>query len=132
MQLVVERRMSRALPKALIIESNGVIGLELTDLLDTEAGCSVCAVVSTARAAIDAIAEHQPDLVIADLRVITAQGFSLEAISHGHHRLVVVTGDQQSADEHVRDGTPCLMKPFSGQALLHEVTEALRYTQPSQ
>jgi DNA-binding response OmpR family regulator len=120
------RAMFNAIPKVVVIENNALIGLELADVLTAEAGCSVCATVDSVEAALSAIAQHRPDLVVADLRVVTAQGYPVAAIQSEHHRLMLFTGDQQAADEYVGTSIPVLLKPFSSSDFVQKVAAALQ------
>jgi DNA-binding response OmpR family regulator len=121
-----ETTLAGAIPRILLIEANAVIGLELSDLLTLEGGYSVCAVASSAQEAVDAIEQYQPDLVLADLRVILDAGLPVEVIKRGNHGVILFTGDRPAGEEQMHLGTACLLKPFSGPTLLAEVSDCLQ------
>ncbi|WP_445599822.1 response regulator [Azospirillum sp. A39] len=54
--------------RVLIIEDEPLIVLDLTAILK-ELGCEVCAVAGTAGEAVEAAARHEPDLILADIRL---------------------------------------------------------------
>lgn len=66
----------------LIVDDHPLIRWALQQLIAREPDLKVCSAVASARAAVDAIAQHQPDLIVLD--ILLEDGDGLQVIHHAN------------------------------------------------
>ncbi|WP_181706483.1 response regulator [Chthonobacter rhizosphaerae] len=116
--------------RAVVVEDNHVIALDLHDLLAAEFGCDVTVVTTNGIEAVTAIADLQPDLVVSDLSILLRTDIRPSDVTSTHHVLVVITGDSEAAARHGRDGVRILMKPYTNAQLVRTIEAAVATPTP--
>ena len=74
----------------------------------------VCAIASNGRAAVDAAADHRPDVCFLDIRMPVLNGIEAARLIGGESRVVFVTAyDEYAVDAFERGAVDYLLKPVS-------------------
>jgi DNA-binding NtrC family response regulator len=110
-------------PKAVIVEDNRLIALDLQELLAHDLGCDVRVVCTTATDAIATISDFQPDLVISDLSILLRDHMTPTHITGLGRKVVVITGDDDAADRYRGDSFELITKPFSNGQVIRVVED---------
>jgi CheY-like chemotaxis protein len=111
-------------PTALVIEDEALIGLEISQVLE-DMGFNVAALAADEAEALAAAERHQPDLIVADVRLAHGDN-GVEAVRSICRRqypsIVYVTAFPDRASGLDRDiSGPVLTKPFMASALVKSV-----------
>lgn len=98
-------------PRAVIVEDNLVIALDLADMLSLDLGFDVLVGSADAIRALAEIAEFQPDLVISDLSVLERRGLTPIDLCSTGHRLIIFTGNARAARRYAKSSIEVIEKP---------------------
>jgi CheY-like chemotaxis protein len=111
--------------RILVVEDDAIIGMLLGELL-TAMGYEVCAVAGTEAEAVEAAAEHQPDLMMVDATLGEGNGIrAVETILRtGPVACVFTTGDALSVSLR-RPGAVVVQKPFDEADLIPAIARAI-------
>jgi CheY-like chemotaxis protein len=119
-------RSQRAVRRVMIIEDEPLVALEL-ELIVSELGHRVIAVVDTESAAVAAASREVPDLIVADVQLRVGNGVSAaERITHGHPiPVIIVSGNVDPTRASSLENVRVLSKPFRVEALRDAIRDAL-------
>jgi CheY-like chemotaxis protein len=119
-------RPERALRRVMIIEDEPLVALEL-ELIVSELGHDVVAVVDTENAAVAAASHETPDLIVADIQLRAGNGVAAaERITHGQPiPVIIVSGNADPAQTFPLENVRVLSKPFRVEAMRNAIHDAL-------
>lgn len=119
-------RSERAVRRVMIIEDEPLVALEL-ELIVSELGHHVVAVVDTENAAVAAASREAPDLIVADVQLRAGSGITAaERITHGQPiPVIIVSGNADPTQASSLENVRVLSKPFRVEALRSAIHEAL-------
>lgn len=121
----------RAAARILVVEDDWFVGMDIHASLQ-EAGYDVLDVVTSASEAVEAARNHEPDLIIMDVRLFGPEDGVDAALEIGRRfgiRCLFVTAFVEPAlRERAEAARPMgwLTKPISNEALVHAVADALK------
>jgi len=104
--------------KILIVEDNFLIAEDLRDLM-CAAGWAICGTAPSSAIALALLRDEMPDGVLLDvgLRDTDASPVAQELVARGVPFLLVTGYERDQLPEALR-GSPCLLKPYSGETLV--------------
>jgi two-component system, response regulator PdtaR len=113
----------------LVVEDEAIIGLLLSEVL-AGMGHKVCAVVASENEAVEAAAQHLPDLLIVDAGLAAGDGLSaVDRILAGRFVPHVFTTGNALKVRQLRPGAVVLEKPFHEAELADAIERALTRTE---
>jgi len=107
--------------RIIIVEDNGIIAMDLADLL-IAMGHDVCAIACSENDAVQAADSHQPDLMIVDGSLSEGDGVSAmqRILKHADIPHLYITGNARTLTDRV-PGAVVVSKPF----IMTELTQAI-------
>jgi response regulator NasT len=120
---------TESLARVVIAEDEAIIRLDLKEIL-TSAGYDVVGESGRGDEAVELVAEHQPDLVILDIKMPGLDGLQAAREITSRHQVAVVlltAFSQRDLIEEARDAgvAAYLVKPFQARELLPAVADVL-------
>jgi DNA-binding response OmpR family regulator len=109
--------------KILIVEDNYMIADQVEECLEHN-GYEVCGIASTVTDAVSLYREHQPDLLIVDIRLEQGElgtGIAAQIAPFGKLGILYVTGNGNEVFLSDADGHACLGKPYVTADLLRSL-----------
>lgn len=112
--------------RVLVVEDDGLIAMDLADLLESR-GAAVIGPVPSVRAALAAIASDMPEAVLLDVNLRGTRSTPVaEALHEAGVPFLLLTGySRQRLSEPVLLEAPLLPKPVNGDALVRELARLL-------
>lgn len=110
--------------RALIIEDDPLVASDLETILQ-DAGFAICGIASTEDEAVELALLHLPDLITADVKLLSGTGISaIKRIAEKHNACVVyITGDRKDLEAQVGNSV-CVDKPFDATNLVRVIEQA--------
>lgn len=106
--------------RIVVVDDHQLLREAITELVDSEPGLAVVAAVGHARAAAEAVAAHDPDLVLLDLSLPGGGALGLVQQFHAAHRPLTIIVSMHERPEYVRSAIASGARGYVFKASTHK------------